>query len=191
MTGRHHNHRIPADRLRDALDGDLIGLWLDGHREGLHELTRRHHDWLLRTVRLLSHGESDPEAIVQDVWLDVMRGARTYRGDGSVRSWLSTIVRHRITSTWHARNRRPQTLIHDVPETVSNPGQLEDRVALEDQLQGLGELPVDQRDAVWHVDVVGLPVTEAANKLGVPPGTVKSRCCRGRTKLRMLITRRI
>jgi hypothetical protein len=93
------NQRIATDQLRDALDGDLLALWCDGHREGLDELARRHHAWLLRTVRMLSAGVRAPEAIVQDVWLDVMRGAGTYRGNGAIRSWLNTIVRPRINST--------------------------------------------------------------------------------------------
>jgi RNA polymerase sigma-70 factor (ECF subfamily) len=189
MTGRHHTHRIPTDQLRGAQDADLLALWIDGHREGLDELARRHHSWLLRTVRLLSHREHDPEAIVQDVWLDVMRGARLYRATGrSGPGWA--IVRHRITSTWAARARRPQTLVPDLPETADAPGQVEERVMREFQLHGLlAELPAEQRDAIWLVDVVGLPVAEVAHQLGVPAGTIKSRCHRGRTKLRVLITR--
>jgi len=42
---------------------------------------------------------------------------------------------------------------------------------------------VEQRAAVVLVDVQGLPVDEAAAVLGVPAGTIKSRCARGRAKL--------
>jgi RNA polymerase sigma-70 factor (ECF subfamily) len=58
--------------------------------------------------------------------------------------------------------------------------QRELRLVLE---QALAQLPVDQRAAVVLVDVEGLPVEEAAAVLGVPGGTVKSRCARGRAKL--------
>jgi RNA polymerase sigma-70 factor (ECF subfamily) len=174
MTGRHH-HPIPADQLRDALD----------------ELVHRHHTWMLRTVRHLSIGEQDAEAVVQDVWLDVMRGARSYRGDGSVRSWLETIVRRRITTTWRARSARPQTLVDAVPEDSAIHGGLEEDVVLRQQLHGLlAELPDEQRDAIWLVDVRGLPIADAAHRLGIPAGTVKSRCFRGRATLRRLITSR-
>ena len=186
MTGRRHTHRTATDQLREALDGDLLALWCDGHPEGLDELARRHHAWLLRTVRMLSGGEHDPEAIVQDVWLDVMRGAATYRGDGAVRAWLSTIVRRRINSTWRARDSRPHTLVAYVPETSTASETLDDNVILRAQLRGLlAGLPADQRDAVWLVDVVGLPIEEVAHRLGVPVGTVKSRCHRGRARLRL------
>ena len=47
----------------------------------------------------------------------------------------------------------------------------------------LAVLPVEQRVAVVLVDIRGYPVAEVATILGVPPGTVKSRCARGRAKL--------
>jgi RNA polymerase sigma-70 factor (ECF subfamily) len=49
--------------------------------------------------------------------------------------------------------------------------------------EALAELPQDQRDAVLLVDVEGYSIEDAAERLGCPPGTVKSRCFRGRAKL--------
>ena len=42
---------------------------------------------------------------------------------------------------------------------------------------------MEQRTAIVLVDVQGLPVDQAAEVLGVPTGTVKSRCSRGRARL--------
>ena len=47
----------------------------------------------------------------------------------------------------------------------------------------LAELPVEQRCAIMLVDVHGMPVDDVAAVLGVPSGTVKSRCSRGRARL--------
>ena len=44
-------------------------------------------------------------------------------------------------------------------------------------------LPAEQRAAIVAVDMEGYSVAEAAERLGVPPGTIKSRCARGRVKL--------
>lgn len=49
--------------------------------------------------------------------------------------------------------------------------------------QALASLPPEQRAAVVAVDVEGYPVAEAAERLGVPVGTVKSRCARARKRL--------
>jgi RNA polymerase sigma-70 factor (ECF subfamily) len=188
MTGRHHTHRIPAHQLKDADDHELLARWLEGYRDALDELVARHHRWMLRLVHQLSHGERDPEAVVQDAWLDVIRGAAAFRGDGPVRGWLAAIVRRRIGTAWRSRDARPQVLMEFLPEDTTAVEEVENRVVLRRELAGLlGRLPRDQREAIWWVDVVGLPVNEVAVLLGVAVGTVKSRCHRGRTRLRLIL----
>ena len=49
--------------------------------------------------------------------------------------------------------------------------------------RALFTLPPDQRAAIVAVDMEGYSVADAAAALGVPPGTIKSRCARGRQKL--------
>jgi len=49
--------------------------------------------------------------------------------------------------------------------------------------QALATLPHDQRAAIVLVDIEGWSVDDAARMLECPPGTVKSRCFRGRAKL--------
>jgi RNA polymerase sigma-70 factor (ECF subfamily) len=49
--------------------------------------------------------------------------------------------------------------------------------------RALATLPDDQRAALVLVDVEGYPVDQAAAMLGIPVGTVKSRCARARAKL--------
>ena len=44
-------------------------------------------------------------------------------------------------------------------------------------------LPAQQRMALVLVDMMGYPVADAAEILGVSVGTVKSRCARGRARL--------
>lgn len=189
MSGRHHHEdRISTDVLHACDDHGLLTWWLDGHGEALDELALRHHGWMLRLVRQHSIGERDPESVVQDAWLDVMRSAASFRGDGSVRGWLATIVRRRVVTTWRARGARPQTVTEFLPENLTAPDEFEDQVALQGDLTGLlGRLPSDQGEAIWWVDVVGLPVEDAAIRLGIPAGTVKSRCHRGRTRLRLIL----
>jgi RNA polymerase sigma-70 factor (ECF subfamily) len=188
MTGHHHTHRTPTDQLHDRPDDQLLALWVGGHREGLDELAARHHGWMLRLVRQLSHGEHDPEAVVQDAWLDVIRTAASFRGDGTVRAWLATIVRRRIGTSRRARDAGPQTLAALLPEDSTTSGEIENGVVLRADLSGLlARLPRDQCEAIWWVDVLGLPVEDAATLMGVAAGTVKSRCHRGRTRLRLIL----
>ena len=54
-------------------------------------------------------------------------------------------------------------------------------------LAALATLPPEQRAALVLVDMGGHSVEEAASILGVPSGTVKSRCSRGRARLLPLL----
>jgi RNA polymerase sigma-70 factor (ECF subfamily) len=57
-----------------------------------------------------------------------------------------------------------------------------------DVLAALNALNEDQRAALVLVDMEGYTVEEAAELLGCAPGTVKSRCSRGRARLVPLLT---
>src|ERR671924_672318 len=53
--------------------------------------------------------------------------------------------------------------------------------------QALQRIPFEQRAALVLVDMMGYAVDEAAKVLEVPPGTIKSRCARGRARLAPLL----
>jgi RNA polymerase sigma-70 factor (ECF subfamily) len=55
-------------------------------------------------------------------------------------------------------------------------------------VEALGRLNPDQRAALVLVDMEGYSVDEAARILGCAPGTIKSRCARGRARLLPLLT---
>jgi RNA polymerase sigma factor (sigma-70 family) len=56
-----------------------------------------------------------------------------------------------------------------------------------DVLNALKQINVDQRSALVLVDMEGYSIEEAAAILGCAPGTVKSRCARGRARLLPLL----
>ena len=60
---------------------------------------------------------------------------------------------------------------------------MEEREQHDAVVAALGTLNPDQRAALVLVDMQGYSVDEAARVLGCAPGTVKSRCARGRARL--------
>ncbi|MGW9426240.1 sigma-70 family RNA polymerase sigma factor, partial [Streptomyces koyangensis] len=84
------------------------------------------------------------------------------------------------------RNRVRQTVSLS-NDDAEDPGDDRDRISERETSilvdQALQRLSPDQRAAVVAVDMEGYSVAEAARRLGVPEGTVKSRCARARTKL--------
>ena len=53
--------------------------------------------------------------------------------------------------------------------------------------RALGKIGADQRAALVLVDLEGYSVEQAAGILGCAPGTVKSRCSRGRARLAIFL----
>ena len=70
------------------------------------------------------------------------------------------------------------------PSGVDHAGRVVTRIAVD---EALAQLTTPQRVAVVLVDVQGWSVAEVARLVGVPPGTVKSRCARARTRLAELL----
>jgi len=81
--------------------------------------------------------------------------------------------------------RGGQRIRVDLDEATLAAAQDSDEVLAVDE--ALAQLSVEQRVAVVLVDVQGWSVAEVARLVGVPPGTVKSRCARARTRLAELL----
>jgi RNA polymerase sigma-70 factor (ECF subfamily) len=124
---------------------------------------------------------------VQDTFLALWRGAVTYRGGGDVGAFIWGIGIRRLidgirreggSRRW---SRRWST---DTEMVVS----AEDQVLVGAEYGRLGpalaSLPPELRAALEATVLDGLTNTEAARLLGIPEGTVKSRCHHARQALR-------
>jgi RNA polymerase sigma-70 factor, ECF subfamily len=133
-------------------------------------------------MRTLGHPDDAADA-VQEGLVSAMCRAHTYRGEASVGTWLARIVVNRCID--RLRAHRPTVPLADRDMPRPDPaGAVATRMAVDEALLAL---PVDQRLAIVLVDVQGWPVADAATMLGVPAGTVKSRCARGRARLAVLL----
>jgi RNA polymerase sigma-70 factor (ECF subfamily) len=173
---------------RDTLtDAELLAAHRAGDPEAFGQLVGRYTGPLWAIAQHVLGDSHDAADAVQEALLAAYRRAATFRGEASVRAWLGRIVVNAcIDRIRHERVRRtvpwPE---RDVPARRSDPAvELVTRLAVD---EALALLPVPQRIAVVLVDVQGYPVTEVAAILGVPPGTVKSRCARGRARLAELL----
>ncbi len=174
----------PADPAAeaDARDRWLLAAHVDGDPHAFDELVRRHRQRLWAVaLRTLGDPEEAADA-VQDACLSAFRSAASYRGQARVTTWLHRIVVNACLDRLRRRAIRPTA---PLPEQV--PADPRDRLAEReteiDVQRALAQLPDDQRLALVLVDLQGLPVDEVARLLGVPSGTVKSRCSRARARL--------
>ena len=179
--------------VSDPRDSDLLAAHVAGDPLAFAALVGRHRDRLwavaLRTMR---HPEDAADAL-QDAYIAAFRRADSFRGDSAVTTWLHRIVVNACLDRIRRNKvRATEPLPHD-PERAGSLAAAEppDPLAAEEQrvdvLSALAELNPDQRAALVLVDMEGYSIDEAAVILGCAPGTVKSRCARGRARLAPLL----
>jgi RNA polymerase sigma-70 factor, ECF subfamily len=167
----------------DARDRALLAAHLAGDRDAFGALVARHQDRLYAVaLRTLGAGDREEAAdALQDALLSAYRRAGQFRGEARVTTWLHRIV---VNACLDRVRRRAVRATVPLPEQEpAAPDELGPRETALDVEAALAALPADQRAALVLVDLQGLPVDEAARALGVPVGTVKSRCSRGRARL--------
>ncbi|KRV47309.1 RNA polymerase subunit sigma [Wenjunlia vitaminophila] len=180
---------------RSPSDHDLLARHVAGDPDAFGEIVRRHRDRLWAVaLRTLGDREEAADA-VQDAFVSAFRAAHTFRGQSAVTTWLHRItVNACLDRLRRAENRRTAAL----PDTLSLEDLLEPHESAEapaergelhaELVRAMFTLPVEQRAALVLVDMQGHSVAEAADILGIPTGTVKSRCARGRARLLPLIS---
>jgi RNA polymerase sigma-70 factor (ECF subfamily) len=124
--------------------------------------------------------------LLGDVWVAAYAGRSRYDPElGSARAWLFGVARHVLHGYYRKQRLRVRLFGIDRPadETAAIDARL-DAAALAPQLrQGLRDLPPVERELLLLVAWESLTPTEAAQVLGIPPGTARSRLHRARTRM--------
>jgi RNA polymerase sigma-70 factor (ECF subfamily) len=182
---------MPPRRAADV-DAELLARHVAGDPDAFTELFRAHADRLWGVaLRLLRDADEAADA-VQEAMLAAHRRAADFRGEATVATWLHRIVVNASLDRIRRRSARPTVPMpvdtHGDPVDPPDPRDaFAERDTALDVAAALALLPAPMRAAVVLVDVEGQPVAEAARLLGVPVGTVKSRCARGRAQLAALL----
>jgi RNA polymerase sigma-70 factor (ECF subfamily) len=157
------------------------------------ELLRALHDEyarsLLSYVVGLTRDRAAAQDVVQETLLRAWRNpAVLERTGGSGRGWLFTVARRIVIDQWRSASRHPEVLTDHVPEQAveDTTQQTVDRQLVQTALQTLS---IEHRQALFECYFRGASIAEAADTLGVPPGTVKSRTHYALRALRQAIDR--
>lgn len=158
----------------------------DGDRRSLERFVAETQADVWRTCRYLGDREVADD-LAQETYERAIASLHRYRAEGYARGWLLTIAR-RVCAD-HARRagrrrRRDAQVLRDT--TAGAPGGVlvvpdpTERVELDDVL---AHLDGDRRAAFVLTQVLGLRYDEAADVLGCPVGTIRSRVARARADL--------
>jgi RNA polymerase sigma-70 factor (ECF subfamily) len=173
---------VNAARLGD----DLAFSYLVGqYQAAAHRLAQQ----ILRT-------EEAAADAVQDALIKVHRALPRFQ-DGNFRSWLLRIVTNTCYDYLRSQRRRASVSLDELTDETGaefqiasvaeqdNPELLvTQREGMQILMHAIEALPEWHRSVVLLVDVHGYDYAEAAEMLGLPLGTVKSRLSRARSTLR-------
>jgi RNA polymerase sigma factor (sigma-70 family) len=155
-----------------------------GERPAFDALIERWHAPLWRYVRQLTSNDDVAQEIAQEVWLRVIRGISRLRDGAKWRAWLFGIARRVLMDRLRSQYAMPiagETEIADVPAEDADVDSEVLSAALHDEL---AKLPLIEREVLTLFYLRELSLSEVADILGVPLGTVKSRLFRARHLLR-------
>lgn len=142
-------------------------------------MVRRHADAVWRLARANLRDDFAAEEVVQDTFLKAHRALAGFRGDASVRTWLLAICQRTCIDV--SRRKRPTVVpLDEARRTRARDSEPELGIAI---TQGMERLSPDERRAFTLVDILGYSREEAAQIVGVPASTMRSRVANARLRL--------
>jgi len=176
-------------------DGACDGVQLlrrigQGDEDAMAAFYREHGRVVLAQVLLVVGERLLAEEILQDTMLAVWRGAGSFRGESSVRSWVIAIARRQTRDRLRSRRLRVvgDAVLADQPGPGPGPEVMAlDRAELAEVMGAIRELAAPHREVLGLVFGSGLSLPEVAGVLEIPVGTVKSRLSAARTALNRIL----
>lgn len=158
----------------------------DGDRRALERFVAETQADVWRLCRYLGD-HRDADDLAQETYERAISSIHRFRGEGSARGWLLTIARR--TCVDHTRRATRRRRVDKAVLQNSTAGSLVGVVTTPDPTgrvdldEIVGHLDDDRRAAFVLTQVLGLHYDEAADVLGCPIGTVRSRVSRARREL--------
>ncbi|MEU0632742.1 sigma-70 family RNA polymerase sigma factor [Streptomyces sp. NPDC005989] len=145
--------------------------------ELMRALYREHAGPLFAYVlRLVAGDRQRAEDVVQETLIRAWKNAgRLGSATGSVRPWLVTVARRIVIDGHRSRQARPPEVDPSPLEAVPAEDEMEKALWLMTLSEALDDLTAAHREALIETYFKGRTVGEAAEVLGVPSGTVRSR----------------
>ncbi len=174
--------------MQTKTDGNLITQLQEGDLEALGDLFDRHQRMVYRTALAITGDLEGAADLLQDVFLRLHRFVHRVDTSRPLEPWLYRVTVNQAC-TWVKRRRwmRPIEEIADWlagDNSFSPPAHVEIKEVWRQVEGALARLPLLHRTVIVLYYINELSVTEVADILDIPSGTVKSRLHYGRQALR-------
>ncbi len=154
------------------------------------ELVRRYQDVAVRTAYVVGGSADDAEDVAQEAFVKAYAALGRFRSGSPFRPWLLRIVANEARNRRRSAGRRARLAVRaaeDRPSSDAAPSPEvavlahESRSAL---LAAVNRLRDEDREVIGCRFFLDLSEAEAADALGIPRGTAKSRLSRALGRLR-------
>lgn len=181
-------------QTKTAADRELLEAIARGDQGAFQRLYVRHSVRIFRFLMRLVQNKATAEEFVNEVFMEIWQHAGRYEGRSSPTTWMMAIAHNKAVSG--LRKRREATGVDDaamaeVPDLDDDPEQTTQK-----QDKGrimrtcIARLSPDHREILDLVYYQEMSVGEAADVLGIPENTVKTRMFYARKKLSELLVER-
>jgi RNA polymerase sigma-70 factor, ECF subfamily len=177
----------PGSEFLVASDRELVNAAALGERDAFEVIVLRHGPGMLRYAQNMLSDPGAAEEVTQDAFLAAWKGLDTFRGDASLRTWLFTLVSHKVIDHRRRRSIAPaedwvfQT--KGAPVTDDPATQVANLEFLADLAVALAELPYRQRAAWLLREVDGMTHIEIGRILTITPSAVRGHVMRAKATL--------
>jgi RNA polymerase sigma-70 factor, ECF subfamily len=163
---------------------DLVERARSGDHDAFDELTRVAVGRLLVIARLILHDEPSAQDATQEALVAAWRNIRGLRDPERFDAWLHRLLVNACHREARRTNAHGALEVHIPRLDAAEPDETS-RLLDRDQLdRGFERLDVDHRAVIVLYYYVGLRPEEAAETLGLPVGTVRSRLHRAMQQMR-------
>lgn len=176
------------DRTGATGVSDLVARARSGDERAFEALVRAHVDAVYGHALRFFGDPHAAEDATQEVFIKVYRSLQSFDGRSAFSTWLFRVTRNVCLDI--ARSRKHVPVPTDL--TALDPPRFadaSDAVILAQAVEAaVRALPPEEREALGAIALFDLSYEQAADALGVPVGTVKSRVFRARKTLAVLLT---
>ncbi len=160
--------------------------------ELMRSLYREHAGPLFGYVlRLVAGDRQRAEDVVQETLLRAWRNTdQLRRATGSLRPWLVTVARRIVIDAHRSRSSRPQEVDPAPLELMPAADELDRVLRLMTISDAMADLTDAHREVLIATYFADRTVDEAAEEMGIPPGTVRSRAFYALRSLRIALEER-
>ena len=199
MVQETSENRIAGDKLADSelvelSDKALVQLCKTrgiADQRPFTVLFRRYQDYVWRICYRYVHNREDAEDLMQEVFFKAYRGLPDFKGDSSLKTWLSRISVNASLNKLRHWDRRPQESGESIEELLEFMPQDADAVPnwvqnpkAQIMSQVLKELDSEEIELIQMKDLEELTYQEISQKLGISLSAAKMRVHRARLALR-------